>query len=146
MNVFIPHTKPIDCALILSKDSKRFWKQILEGHQILDAISGRKQGWKNHPVVKMYSKNYDWLDNYIKCLESFREGNLESAEFYSNAADNVRPDFITKELCDQHKRRLFTKNDKIYSEFFEYGVSQENWYIVNGMLLKYIDGKRINHN
>lgn len=53
-----------------------------------------------------------------------------------------QPNFLTDEFCDQHKRRLYTKNNNFHAYFYKYGESQENWYYVDGKLLKYINGKK----
>lgn len=43
-----------------------------------------------------------------------------------------QPNFLTDEFCDQHKRRLYTKNNNFHAYFYKYGESQENWYYVDG--------------
>lgn len=73
------------------------------------------------------------------------EGDYEWAESSSLYADELYlPDFITQSLCDQHKRRLYTKDPIFYSSFSNLGTSEDNWYIVNGEKLVYRDGKLIN--
>lgn len=70
---------------------------------------------------------------------------MEQAQSISDYADELyRPNFITPSLCDQHKRRLFTKDPSYYSSFSSFGTSVENWYIVNGQKLVYVNGKLIN--
>ena len=54
------------------------------------------------------------------------------------------PSFITQDFCDQHKRRLYTKDPIHYAQFAEYGTSDENWYVVDGVLRKYVNSKWIN--
>lgn len=141
MQVFTPYADPFSCAECL--DLRRLNKQIIECRQILAAISGKSQAWKNHPVVKQYKKHILYLANYMHCLEYYKAKDPVAALFYSNKAMEHKPEFLTLDFCNQHKRRLYTKNNAFYSRFYKYGESQENWYYVEGKLLKYINGKCI---
>lgn len=147
MNVFVPCQSPIECAKALWNDKKRFNKQIIECRQILDAIDGRK-AWRNHPVCLMYQEHKEWLQDYLNCFRYYRDyknGFIAStiAQNFSYRADSMRPPFLTEEFCNQHKRRLFTKSPNLYPQFAEYGTSEVNWYVINGEIVKYKDGKRI---
>lgn len=146
MNVFVPYQSPIDCAKALYGDL-RFNKQIVECRQILDAIDGKK-AWSNHPCTKMYKEHREWLNEYMLCLiyyRDFKHGIVSATipESFSERADVFRPEFLTDKFCDQHKRRLYTKSPDLYPQFAEYGTSEENWYFVNGEIVKYKDGKRV---
>ena len=141
MQVFVPYPEPIKVARCL--DPRRLNKQIIECKQILDAINGTGKGWFNHPVTKMYRDHSEWLENYWCCLEYYQHCNLEIAEEYNKMAMSLIPPFLTEGFCDQHKRRLYTKNPEHYKQFSEYGKTEENWYFVEGELRKYINGKRI---
>ena len=141
MQVFVPYPSPIDVAKCL--DPKRLRKQIIECDQILAAIEGRSEAWKNHSVVKMYGPYIYWLRCYRACLLRFAEGTSDLAALWSRRADSTRPPFLTDSLCDQHKRRLYAKAPELYAQFAEYGKSDENWYIIDGQLVKYIKGKRV---
>ena len=70
-------------------DRRRLNKQIIEIRQILRAISGESKAWKNHPVVKMYSNNTEWLKEYLKCLEEYYFGNFEEALLISRNSENI---------------------------------------------------------
>lgn len=142
MQVFVPYPSPIDVAKCL--DRRRLRKQIVECDQILEAIAGESQAWKNHPVVKMYFNNPTWLWYYRETLESYTMGLLTLAKQYSSQCDcYFRPSFLTQDLCNQHKRRLYTKARELYPQFAEFGTSEENWYFVDGRIIKYKDGKQI---
>lgn len=142
MQVFVPYPSPIDVAKCL--DRRRLRKQIVECDQILEAIAGESQAWKNHPVVKMYFNHPTWLWYYRETLESYMMGFLTLAKQYSSQCDYYfRPLFLTQDLCDQHKRRLYTKAPELYPQFAELGTSDENWYFVDGRIIKYKDGKQI---
>lgn len=155
MQVFVPYSSPLDCAKALWDDSKRYNKQIIECRQILDAIDCISKGWRNHPVVKMYKYYREWLAIYYCCLQAYRDAHkfdkssfgynatMRMAETYSIEADAIMPPFLTDDFCNQHKRRLYSKSAELYPQFAEYGKSEENWYFVDGKLLKYINGKQV---
>lgn len=151
MQVFTPYDNPLECAIALWNDKKRFNKQIIECRQIINAINGSKS-WANHPITKMYKANYNWLNLYLYCFENYRQCNIEVDKklkkyYYRNCeeinilANMIKPKFLTKEFCDQHKRRLYTKAPRLYNQFLDYGISEENWYVIDGKLFKYVKGK-----
>lgn len=153
MQVFVPFSTPFECAMNL--DSRRLNKQVIECRQILAAIRGESNAWRNHPCVKMYADHTEWLECYMFCLECAQQGYREDdtedinecfeiAEEWSRKAELITPDFLTEEFCIQHRRRLYTKDNYIYERFAKYGESDENWYVVNGDLWRYVNGKRIN--
>lgn len=153
MQVFIPYPEPMKVAQAMWADQKRYNKQIIECQQIISAIDGEK-AWKNHPVCLMYKKHKDWLKIYLWCFEAYRnsmksdnctnkDGFMMEAEYFNEKANLIKPPFITDELCDQHKRRLFCKAPELYPQFAEYGKSEVNYYYVDGKLLKYKNGKQI---
>ena len=155
MQVFVPSSKPMACAMVL--DSRRLNKQVIECRQILAAIRGEKSAWANHPCVLMYSNHVEWLENYMKCLDCVREARnvhyedydegvelLELAEEWRAQADAITPPFLTEEFCKHHRDRLFTKSPEWYRDLFTLcEESYENWYFVDGELLRYANGKRI---
>lgn len=108
MQVFVPYPEPIKVAQCL--DAKRLNKQIIECRQILDAIDGTGEGWFNHPVVKMYKPYRNWLFCYMKCLYFYGHGLEIFAQDWNNMANQATLFFMTHGFCNQHKRRLFTKN------------------------------------
>lgn len=154
MQIFVPYPSPLECAETLWNDQRRFHKQIIGCKQILDAINGVGKGWLNHPVTNMYKKDRMWLYDYLSCFINYRESKkalskkdellfLEKALYDNSIANEDRPDFITEELCDQHKRRLYTKSPELYPQFAGYGTSEENWYVIDGEIVKYINGKKL---
>lgn len=144
MQVFVPYPSPIDTARAMSNDKLRLRKQIIECDQILKAICGESEAWKSHTIVKMYSDYAVWLWYYRETLNAYTQGNLLLADQFSYQCDAYfRPPFLTESFCDQHKRRLYTKAPELYPQFAEYGTSEENWYFVDGEIVKYINGKRI---
>lgn len=153
MNIFVPFISLLENAKSLWKDKRRFNKQIIECNQIIKAIEGNK-AWRNHPITKMYELNKDWIELYRDCLINYKlfinSTNCNDKQNYSHLlilinrkAKSITPSFLNEKYCIQHRKRLFTKNPTAFEEFKCYGVSNENWYIINGNLIKYINGKRI---
>lgn len=141
MQVFIIGT-PLETAHTL--DARRLNKQIIECRQILDAIEGRSQAWKNHPCVLQYQQHKEWLRLYYNCLKSYRKkGFYACAKYSSRLALAYTPDFHTKEYFDQMKRRLYTKDPQRYAQWAHLGTSEVNWYFVDGTWLHYKNGKLI---
>lgn len=141
MQVFIPSASCLQTARQL--DRVRLNKQIIEAGQILKAIDYQGKGWHNHPATRMYRPHKQWLICYQECLKAFFEGRINDAASWDMEAAKISPDFLTEELCAQHRRRLFTKNPVKYAEFSAYGTSEENWYVVDGVKLVYINGKQV---
>lgn len=141
MQVFVASTSCFETASQL--DRKRLNKQIIEAGQILKAIHGEGKGWHRHPATLMYAHYAAWLELYRMCLQAYFSGDMETAKECSSQADALRPPFLTDKLCAQHRRRLFTKAPDQYPQFSGYGTSLENWYVVDGKLLKYVGGKQI---
>lgn len=137
MQVFIVGS-PIETARVL--DKRRLNKQIIECHQILDALNGEK-AWSNHPVVLQYRGYEDWLKLYTKVLEEYCNSNYSVAEAIDSVM--VPPPFHNEEFFNQMKRRLYTKDNNHYRQYAHLGESQENWYFVDGCVRKYINGKRV---
>ena len=68
MQTFLPSSNFATAAHML--DSKRLNKQILEGYQILNVLSGQSPtgGWRNHPAVKMWRGHEMILLKYISAM------------------------------------------------------------------------------
>ena len=62
MQTFLPYSDFLSSAGCL--DSKRLWKQVLEADQILRTLAGVRQGWQNHPAVRMWRGYEDALLSY----------------------------------------------------------------------------------
>lgn len=143
MQIFIVGT-PLETATAL--DNRRLNKQIIECQQILDALSGEKKGWRNHPCVLQYRGYEKWLEIYKDILMSYKKGEFGKAILFNMYVDNYRPDWHTQEYYNQMKRRLYTKDSEHYKQWADLGTSQENWYFVDGEWRKYVNGKRIDKN
>lgn len=156
MQIFIPYQSPLDCAKALWNDRLRYNKQLIETKQIIAAIDGAIP-WSKHPACLMYKKHKEWLELYLRCFECYRnykkskEGTHEKemwgkeTELRNTEAMFYLPKFLeNQELLDAHKRRLFSKSPELYNQFASYGTSEENWYVIDGKIVKYVNGKRIN--
>ena len=143
MQVFVPYANPFRVAECL--DKRRLNKQIIECGQILKAIANPNRAWGRHPVVIMWKEYVFWLSFYMKTLELYRDGKEDEAREIGDECVMPcnRPVFLTKNFCAQHKRRLYTKSPGMYRQFARYGKSDENWYFVNGRVVKYKNGKNI---
>lgn len=102
MQTFLPYPDFRQSAEVL--DKKRCWKQVVEASQILDVLEGRKIGWINHPVVKMW------------------EGYIHELKIYFNA-------FL--KVC-KHKHKINTKY-KYFQVVSQYMVQNYEmpWWLGN---------------
>ena len=68
MQTFLPSSNFATAAHML--DSKRLNKQILEGYQILNVLSGQSPtgAWRNHPAVKMWRGHEMTLLKYVSAM------------------------------------------------------------------------------
>ena len=139
MQVFIIGT-PLETAMAL--DPLRLNKQLLEIQQILDALNGKK-AWSSHPCTLQYRGHEEWLEHYLSCLTLYKHNASIHAGVCSDLARMCTPEWHTPKYFDQMKRRLYTKNKEHYKQWEHLGESQENWYFVDGVWRKYINGKRI---
>lgn len=121
-------------------DKRRLNKQIIECKQILAAIDGESKAWSNHPVVLEYKHYREWVRLYNFVLEEYRNGNYTTAEAVSDVV--MSPEFHTDEFLTQMKRRLYTKDNTHYKQWEHLGETQENWYFVDGIMRKYVNGHR----
>jgi hypothetical protein len=65
-----------------SLDNKRLGKQRVEAYQILNSLTGKSNGWTNHPATKMW-QGHEWqLANYGYeiCGEWINRGFKDSLE------------------------------------------------------------------
>lgn len=141
MQIFLPSPSCLQTDRQL--DKRRLNKQIIEAAQILRAIDGEGKGWKNHPATRKYRPHKSWLHLYRFCLMAFKNGDIKLAEVISRQADAVLPPFVTEELCRQHAKRLFTKSPDLYPQFASLGTSMGNWYVIDGAIIRYVNGKKL---
>lgn len=138
MQTFLPSTNFAWAAQML--DSKRLNKQILEGYQILNVLSGQSPtgGWRNHPAVLMWKNHEGALSKYldymiteakirgiktdknelnIKTLfnKVGKSWNYTMPKWFDNDLDSMR-------IVTTHRANLF-KKDPIYYAKFQYAMN-----------------------
>lgn len=141
MNVFIVGS-PYETAAAL--DKSRLNKQIVECKQMLAAMNSETKAWRNHPCTLQYLDHSIWLREYMACLDAYRRGDYDKAQFHNCWSSLSTPPFHTQEYFDQMKRRLYTKNSEHYAQWADLGTSEVNWYFVDGEWRYYKNGKRVN--
>jgi len=133
MQTFLPSRNFVTVARML--DSKRLNKQILEGYQILNVLSGMSPtgGWRNHPAVKMWRGHEMVLYKYIGAMiaeaklrgikTDKNEENINN--LFSKVGDSWgenMPDWYFDEkkimrIVTTHKANLFNKDPMYYAHF-----------------------------
>lgn len=137
MQTFVPYTNHAETAAFL--DNARLFKQLVEGKQILCALSDPEYGWQAHPAVQMWRGHGDALIGYLLVLaeEWRRRGQTREsgdpysesitawiAETYLNVPENAPlPDWWGGPIHESHRMRLFWKKPEWYGPKL-YG---ENW-------------------
>lgn len=141
MQIFLPFLDVVEVAICL--DSRRLHKQIVECKQIIKAITGESEAWKNHPVVKMYKNNVDFVKAYTDVLERYwtlykenRPLSYVKAELkeLNSKAIQLLPSFVKdEEYLNTMKGRLYVKNPIFYEDFSSYEkYGDKNMYFVDG--------------
>jgi hypothetical protein len=132
MQTFLPYADYAKSAKCL--DNKRLGKQRLECKQVLLSLGVAvgphkpgKQGWRNHPAVRMWRGFEPSLVIYgaCMCLEWRSRGfvdNLgdEFAALYGELAHKprIKPGWIgVEEFHASHRSNLLRKDRKFYSKF-----------------------------
>ena len=118
MQTFLPYESFTKTAQVL--DWRRLGKQRVEGMQIIKAIENPKpQGWKNHPIVKMWTPYVPALKQYTNIIitEWIGRGYNNNMEFYD--IDNVEyPDWLGDERFHaSHRANLLRKDFEFYSQY-----------------------------
>ena len=120
MQTFMPLPDFIETAKVL--DNKRLNKQKVEAYQILNVLSGKSNGWKNHPAVKMWTGHEGCLAEYALCIayeclhRGFKDTLIPKLEEYKNTyKDKTKPIWIGKEEFHLgHKSNLIRKKPEHY--------------------------------
>jgi hypothetical protein len=133
MQTFLPSLHAHLSAISL--DNKRLNKQILEGYQILNVLSGKSKGngWKNHPAVLMWRKYEKGLWNYLQ--EMIQEAKVRGIKTENNEANlnslkdqcwnewgETPPQFWNDDIkvmriITTHRANLFNKDPMFYSNY-----------------------------
>ncbi len=116
MQTFLPYESFTKTAKVLGW--RRLGKQRVEGMQIIQTIE-KQNGWKNHPIVKMWTPYVPALKQYTNIIitEWIGRGYNNNMEFYD--IDNVEyPDWLgDKRFHSSHRANLLRKDFDWYSQF-----------------------------
>jgi len=127
MQTFLPYESFTKTAKVL--DWRRLGKQRVEGMQIIQTIE-KQNGWKNHPIVKMWTPYVPALKQYTNIIitEWIGRGYNNNMEFYD--IDNVEyPDWLgVKRFHASHRANLLRKDFDWYSQF-EWTENSESPYL-----------------
>jgi len=122
MQTFLPYSSFEKTAQVL--DWRRLGKQRVEGMQIINAIENpNPQGWKNHPIVIMWTPYTECLKLYTNTIitEWISRGYNNNMEFYDikpNMDMVDIPHWIGKEeFHSSHRANLLRKDYEYYSQF-----------------------------
>tara|TARA_B100000686_G_C16742331_1_gene947335 strand:- start:1502 stop:1921 length:420 start_codon:yes stop_codon:yes gene_type:complete len=126
MQTFLPYSDFVKSAKVL--DWKRLGKQRVEGLTILNILSPDydKKGWKNHPIVKMWTGYDDALKLYTNAMieEWIKRGYNNTMKIYHVPESVEFPEWIgDNRLHRSHRMNLLRKDYKHYSRFFKSDVS-----------------------
>jgi hypothetical protein len=134
MQTFLPTDNIEEVAQIL--DNKRLNKQKVEAYQILNTLSGKSNGWKNHPAVLMWKGHEGFLVEYAlimaqECLKrNFKDTLIPKLKEYDKMyPDKTKPNwFGNKEFHDSHKSNLIRKKPEYYQQFWS-NISPDMEYV-----------------
>lgn len=128
MQTFLPDPSFVRSAQTL--DRQRLGKQRIECKQILGALLGLKQGWRNHPAVKMWRGHEEALVLYaIAVCEEWRSRGYQDAQlpWFQERLAELRaarkqeptdPKWITPAFCRSHQSNLVRKFPEHYRKFW----------------------------
>lgn len=127
MQTFLPFADFKLSALIL--DSKRCFKQTVEGIQILNTLCGKSMGWRHHPVMAMWEGSEAALLEYTVAFldESLARGFKVTAatqeKIYSFAEivnkEIIYPSWLgNKDFHLSHQSNLLRKDYQYYVNYF----------------------------
>lgn len=130
MQTFLPFKDFEKCARSL--DRLRLNKMRLEPVQILNVLSGRSTGWRNHPNVVRWKGHEYQLAKYAlaMCDEWVRRGYIDNQrkKVLSLLRDSpqwcfrtAKPDWLTDAFCRFHRALLWKKDPIFYQLFFGKG-------------------------
>jgi len=133
MQTFLPSTNFSWAAQML--DSKRLNKQILEGYQILNVLSGQSPtgGWRNHPAVLMWKNHEGSLLTYLRyMIKEAKQRGIKTDKNETNINNLVKKvggswnykmpkwfddDLSAMRIVTTHRANLFNKDPLYYAKF-----------------------------
>jgi len=115
-------------------DNKRLNKQLLEGRQILSTLTGRSDGWQNHPAVKMWAGSEWILFEYLHTIrEECKARGIKTDTNWEVILRTIRNsavgvgyptwmlnDDILHRITATHRGNLYRKDPVFYEKFAEF--------------------------
>ena len=118
MQTFLPYSNFQKTAEVL--DWRRLGKQRVEGMQIIKTIlNPDAKGWKNHPIVIMWTPYVTALMLYTNTIinEWIKRGYNNNMELYK-INSIIMPDWLgNKKFHASHRANLLRKDYEYYSKF-----------------------------
>jgi len=120
MQTFLPYESFSQSAKVL--DWRRLGKQRVEGMQIINAIGNPKQkGWKNHPIVIMWTPYVESLKYYTNTIidEWITRGYNNNMEIYELNFLKIKfPHWMGDErFHSSHRANLLRKDSEWYGQY-----------------------------
>jgi hypothetical protein len=126
MQTFLPYPDFVKSAKCL--DMKRLGKQRVEAYQILQCLLGEKDGWHNHPAVKMWKGHETALADYgcTICQEWVNRGYKDTCRdkiwnMWAKCSFPMNVEYPkwlgNEEFHASHRSNLLRKNPEHYSQF-----------------------------
>ena len=120
MQTFLPHSSFKDTFKVL--DYKRFGKQRVEAHQILNILLDRTKtkGWRDHPIVKMWKGYESALQLYFNlCVKEWIKRGYNNNMKLENINKPIEypPWLGDEDFHSSHRANLLRKNNEHYSQF-----------------------------
>lgn len=126
MQTFITDIDPAISASNL--DNKRLGKQRVEAIQIARTLLGLSDGWKNHPIMRLWKGYESWLirvylHSILKEWEHRGFNNDKCTSHYKILASMVPleikyPHWIDEQFIESHRSNLIRKNKEYYQAKF----------------------------
>jgi hypothetical protein len=128
MQTFLPY--PDFFSSLAALDTKRLGKQRVEARQILNTLSGRKKGWRNHPAVKMWRGYEPALRLYLSmAITEWRRRGYRNTMRHPKLGGTIFPPWFGDEAFHRaHQSNLIRKDPKFYGPKFP-GVPDNLPYI-----------------
>lgn len=118
MQTFLPLPDFVESARVL--DFRRLGKQRVEGMQLVNAIAGTHNGWKNHPACRMWKPYVTALQYYTNCMidEWIRRGYRNTMCKYSLSKIVYMPHWLGNDAFHKsHRSNLLRKNREFYARY-----------------------------
>jgi hypothetical protein len=105
-------------------DNKRLGKQRVEALQILNTLSGKSKGWRNHPAVLMWYGYEDALRTYhdIMVMQWMDRGFKNTMPFLSKEYVRQYPEWMSdysvyRKIICSHRSNLLRKDPEFYGKY-----------------------------